>query len=265
VGSSSDSDRVEPLGRGGFARVAYRLGRSRATGVLTVEPERGAREILVIRRGHLMAGGDARFGRREAIRRLERLAAAPDACAHFEGGVVAYPPGAVERQLALAVWARRHIEGQVDAGRARHLVRELAGVRLVCRPDLAPDPAHCDETDRRILAAMARPRRLDQIWPLARTPRFRMLAFVHFLRVVGAVELVGVAAPSPEPGRPGSGRAHDLLGISSSADRDAVKRAYRRLARALHPDMNQGASEHRRRILAERFALVSAAYRELVG
>jgi DnaJ-domain-containing protein 1 len=49
-----------------------------------------------------------------------------------------------------------------------------------------------------------------------------------------------------------------------SADRDAVKRAYRRLARALHPDLQPGADEARRRTLERRFAELTAVYDALV-
>jgi DnaJ-domain-containing protein 1 len=171
----------------------------------------------------------------------------------------------VRRQFALAAWARRHLEGQVDAARARDLVAELAGVRLALRPELAPDPSLCDQTDARILEAMLQPRRLDQIWPLARTPRFRLLTFLHFLRSVGAVSLLGVAAPAPEPRNRKRDGAHRLLGISPDADRATVKRAYRRLARALHPDLNPSADEERRRTLERKLAQITDAYRELRG
>jgi DnaJ-domain-containing protein 1 len=176
--------------------------------------------------------------------------------------------------VALAGWARAHLEQQLDGSLAEALVRELAGVRLALRPELQPEPA--DEADRRMLAAMAQPRRLDQIWPLARTPKFRLLAFVHFLRAVGALEGSGVAAedrtaPPPPPSRPGGRELADprrraalrTLGIADGADPEAVKRAYRRLARALHPDLQPDADGERRRLLERRFAEVTAAYEAL--
>src|SRR6185295_18873387 len=101
-------------------------------------------------------------------------------------GVTAYPPGATH-QVSLAGWARTYLEQQLDGSLAERLVQQLAGIRLSIRAELAPTPA--DEADRRMIAAMAQPRRLDQIWPLARTPRFRMLAFLHLLRSVGALDV----------------------------------------------------------------------------
>jgi DnaJ-domain-containing protein 1 len=141
------------------------------------------------------------------------------------------------------------------------MVHELAGARLALRAELAPELAWCDETDRRILVAMAVPRRLDQIWPLARTARFRLLSFVYFMRAVGAVSAIGVTAPEVTAG---DSDAYRLLGVPCGADRETVKRAYRRLARALHPDLNAGMSDDRRRQLERKLAAINTAYRRLV-
>ncbi|HTE51185.1 MAG TPA: J domain-containing protein [Kofleriaceae bacterium] len=268
---SSPPSSAERLARGDFVRLVYRLARTHATGVLTIFPGphvasgtgvRAAGRVLVLRRGHLMAA-DAEAGSRATAQRLERLAALDSARFYFDGGVAAYPPGALLRQYNLAAWARSHLESQLDAARAHAMMSELAGIRLALRPELAPELGWCDDTDRRILAAMAVPRRLDQIGALARTARFRLLSFLYFLRAVGAVSLGGVAAPSLAP------RSHDdeawrLLGVPAGADRETVKRAYRRLARALHPDMHGGSSDERRRQLERKLADVNCAYRRLV-
>ena len=50
-----------------------------------------------------------------------------------------------------------------------------------------------------------------------------------------------------------------VLGISADSDRETVTSAYRRLARATHPDVSRDADA------AERFATVSAAYRLVSG
>jgi hypothetical protein len=55
--------------------------------------------------------------------------------------------------------------------------------------------------------------------------------------------------------RPTIGAAFATLGVAEDADRDAVTRAYRRLARATHPDVSPAADA------AERFAALTAAYR----
>jgi len=253
----------ETLERGEFVRLAYRPGLSKATGVLSVRSARGDSDVLVLRRGFLMAPDTDPLGR-QASQRLGKIAGYERATYRFDGGTAAYPPGASTRQFALAQWARRHLEGQIDSTRAQLLVRELAGTRLILRADLAPDDSLCDDTDRRIIEAMRQPRRLDQIWPLARTPRFRLLTFIHFLRRIGAVELEGVAAPGLRA-TTAQEQARRLLGVDGRADKETVKRAYRRLARALHPDLHPSASVERRRLLALKFSEISHAYRQLVG
>jgi DnaJ-domain-containing protein 1 len=259
---SAPHSSAERLGRGDFVRLAYRLARTHATGVLTVsgDPTRrhAAREVgcvLVLRRGYLMAADADSSSSRRTAQRLEELASLDDARFYFDGGVAAYPPGALLRQY--------NLEGQFDAAHAQSMLRELAGMRLTLRPELSPELAWCDEADRRILAAMAVPRRLDQIWPLARTARFRLLSFLHFLRAVGALTLGGVAAPVRGP-RSAEEEAYRLLGVPAGADRETVKRAYRRMARALHPDLHSDTSDERRRQLERKLADVNCAYRRLV-
>jgi hypothetical protein len=223
--------------------------------------------VLVLRRGALVTPETDVHGR-AAIARLSRLAALSGASASFDGGAQTHPPGA--RGLPLVTWARQHLEAQLDQTRADVLTAELAGLRLSLRNEQAPDAAYLDEADKRILAAMAQPRRLDQIWPLARTPRFRLLCFLHFLRQVGALVIAGVGAAAYESGphrAPPDARqmaALRTLGLTEPSDRDTVKRAYRRLARALHPDLQPGVPELRKRELEARFAEVTAAAEALL-
>ena len=246
--------------RGELVRFAYRLGRQHASGILTIAAS-GKRETFVLRRGIAMTG-TTELDRKTLVARLARLAS-QDAELVFEGGVSGVLPPGANRGVALASWARAHLEAQLDGSLAESLVRELAGVRLALRQEHAPEPE--DEADCRMLAAMAQPRRLDQIWPLARTPKFRLLAFVHFLRAVEAIEVEGVAASAPprtlDPHRRAALR---VLGIDD-ADPDQIKRAYRRLARALHPDLQPTADADRRRALERRFAEVRTAYEVLLG
>jgi DnaJ-domain-containing protein 1 len=251
------------LARGELVRLLYRLGHQGASGVLTLTAHLGRAEIFVLRRGHVMVG-EGEVAKRALVARLVRLVALDDMSCMFEYGVTAYPPGAAN-QISLVGWTRTHLESQLDGMLAEVLVKELAGVRLALRTELAPLPA--DEADRRMLAAMAIPRRLDQIWPLARTPRFRLLAFLHFLRSVDALEGVGVVAERSAPHRVVDvrrARALEMLGIEEGSDLETVKRAYRRLARSLHPDLQPDADAMRKKLLERKFAEVTAAYEALI-
>lgn len=255
---------VDVLGRGDFVRLAYQLGRRGASGVLSIQLTSQRPEVVVLRRGAALTT-EADLQGRQLSARLARLAALDGANATFDGRTVAFPPGTSARPLSLATWARQHLEAQIDSVRADALTRELTGVRLAIRPEHVPAPTLLDETDQRMVAAMAQPRRLDQIWSLARAPRFRVLGFIHFLRHVGGLQVVGIAAgdsaphPAPQIADGKQLAALRTLGLSELADRTTVKRAYRRLARALHPDLQPGVSEPRRRELEARLAEVSAA------
>jgi DnaJ-domain-containing protein 1 len=251
------------LARGELLRLLYRLGHASASGVLTLSARATRAEVFVLRRGHVMVG-EGELAKKALVARLARLATLDDLHCAFEGGVTAYPPGATN-QISLTGWTRQHLESQLDGMLAEVMVKELAGVRLSLRTELAPVAG--DEADRRMLAAMAIPRRLDQIWPLARTPRFRLLAFLHFLRGVDALEGLGVVAERSAPHRivdHRRARALELLGNEEGSDLETVKRAYRRLARSLHPDLQPEVDGLERKTLERRFAEVTAAYEALI-
>jgi len=252
------------LGRGELVKLLYRLGRQGASGVVTITASGSPRhELFALRRGGLVTA-EGEHAKRTLIGRLVRLVALDSVALVFEGGVAAYPPGGYN-QLPVASWARTHLEQQLDNALADQMTRELAGARISIKADLAPEPA--DEADRRMLAALAQPRRIDQIWSLARTPRFRLLSFIHFLRAVDAVEITGVVVERSAPVRaidPRREAARRMLGLDDNADLEAIKRAYRRLARELHPDLQPEADHAERRVLERRFAEVTAAYEALI-
>jgi hypothetical protein len=52
-----------------------------------------------------------------------------------------------------------------------------------------------------------------------------------------------------------------VLGVAPGTDMAEIKRAYRRLARAVHPDLHPGATDEERRALEARFAEITDAYR----
>jgi hypothetical protein len=77
---------------------------------------------------------------------------------------------------------------------------------------------------------------------------------------------------SPPPPRAASAPASDaracafrVLGVPPGADETEIKRAFRKRARELHPDLHPHATDDERRALETRFAEVAAAYRQLVA
>jgi hypothetical protein len=56
-----------------------------------------------------------------------------------------------------------------------------------------------------------------------------------------------------------------VLGLAPGADATEIKRAYRRLARTVHPDLHPGATDDERRALEARFSEITNAYRSLVA
>ncbi|MBX3181307.1 MAG: J domain-containing protein [Polyangiaceae bacterium] len=75
----------------------------------------------------------------------------------------------------------------------------------------------------------------------------------------------GSEAPTPRRRDPVRQRACQTLGIAPDADRGAVARAFRQLARQVHPDRHPGASADERQRLMRDLARLSAAYHALVG
>jgi hypothetical protein len=73
--------------------------------------------------------------------------------------------------------------------------------------------------------------------------------------------------PEPPPPPPESPRARALrtLGLRGEPGADAVRAAFRQLARVWHPDRHPMANEHMRAALCQRFAQITGAYEQLIG
>jgi hypothetical protein len=56
-----------------------------------------------------------------------------------------------------------------------------------------------------------------------------------------------------------------VLGVSPGTELAEIKRAYRRLARTVHPDLHPEATDDQRRALEARFVEITEAYRSLVA
>jgi len=254
-----------------FLRFAYDLGRSRATGVLAVG---ASDQALSLREGAVVVAEVDALGRRAAAE-LARIAALDGTTWSFRPGLV--PAGG--RLLPLARWVREHVERGLDVSTADRWTADLAGARVALRPGSGLDLALLDETDLRLVDALRRPRELRDLSSLARAPRFRLLAFVHFLYSIDALIVLragaspravaeprrrpaprtsGVVASSPPEATLPRVAALRLLGLPAHADAQRVKAAFRGLARRLHPDLHPGAGEQRRRELELRVAELTA-------
>ena len=76
-----------------------------------------------------------------------------------------------------------------------------------------------------------------------------------FLEAVGALRVDGELSLAA---------AYAALELAEGEPAEAIKRAYHRLARALHPDAHPTATPAELRDLEARFAAVAAAYRRLL-
>ena len=156
------------------------------------------------------------------------------------GPVAPFHPAAVIRNVVAA---------DPDSFRAR--AGNGARLQMVSQPH-----ASCIGLDERPLVAMlAQPRTLEELERAQVTPAQRVWRLCAFLEVVGALSVESELSLAS---------AYALLELGEGANAEEVKRAYRRLARALHPDVHPNASPDELRELERRFAAVSAAYRRLV-
>jgi len=156
------------------------------------------------------------------------------------GAVAPFHPAAVVRNVLAA-------DG--DAFRLR--VPATARLQLV-----SPPHASCIGLDERPLVAMlATARTFEELDRAGVTPPARVARLCAFLEAVGALSVESELSLAS---------AYALLEVADGSNPEEVKRAYRRLARALHPDVHPNASPEELRELERRFAAVSAAYRRLV-
>jgi hypothetical protein len=119
---------------------------------------------------------------------------------------------------------------------------------------IAPHPSCLGADERPLAAYLSRPRALAEIDAAGLCPPERTARLLAFLDAAGALVTLAVESAS----------AYAVLELPETATVEEVKRAYRRLARELHPDLHPHASEDDLRDLERRFAEVSAAYRKLV-
>jgi hypothetical protein len=164
-------------------------------------------------------------------------------------------PGAVKRGACTpfhpAAIVRNYVDGlKLDSG----LWRTRVGKGLVNIAEPPPHPSCLGQDERPLVAFLSRPRTVYDLDAAALCPPPRAARLLGFLDVMGALRVTWDAGGSP----------YAMLELPDGAPLDEVKRAFKRLARELHPDLHPGAAEDVLRDLERRFAEVSAAYRRLV-
>jgi hypothetical protein len=163
------------------------------------------------------------------------------------GAVTPFHPAAVVRNI---VAARLPDE---EAWRARAGTGRL---RLV----MPPHASCLGHDEKPLVSFLATPHNLAELDAARLCPPARAARLLAFLDAVGAITLDHAVALELVSLRD----AYARLELPDGAPLDEVKRAYRRLARALHPDLHPDASPAEHRELERRFAEVSAAYRRLM-
>lgn len=231
-----------------FARLAYRLGLSRASGAFVLE----GRSVVRVVRGAAITDDKDVLGRRvfEALTRLR-----DDSAVWFQRSDAQANAG---RSFPLVLWAR----SQSTPFLGEHAVRVV--------PELAPPLEVLDETDRALVMALRSARTPRELALLVRAPRFRVSSLLGFLDAMGALDACASRMPEARSNRPERVpergprvAALELLGLSPEAEWADVRRAFRALARRLHPDLHAGLAAERRRELELRLAQINAAYAAL--
>ncbi len=232
------------------ARRLFELGYEQATGAFAIRANAGT-AVVELLRGWVHAVDLAPVGLaqpvrgEDALRLLLPVAVGPgnfsaDAPPRKRGACTPFHPAAPVRNF---------LDGlKLDAA----LWRARAGVGTVVIVH-APHPSCVGQDERPLVAFLGRPRSVDEIEKSGLCPVVRADRLLTFLHAVGAL------AFAASPASP-----YKLLQLPDGAPLDEVKRAYRRLARELHPDRHPSASPEDQRELERRFAEVSAAYRRLV-
>ncbi|GAA4946234.1 hypothetical protein HD597_006783 [Nonomuraea thailandensis] len=135
--------------------------------------------------------------------------------------------------------------------------KKVRWTRAASGAQLAVDPApHPDGNTAvwRDVHRVLRSRRITEDEPIAPWEK-RMMP--HAATCAGRPRAQTPPPPRPPRRHAPAGRLYDLLGVASTATPDDIKKAYRRLARQLHPDVNPDPE------VAGRFQEIGDAYHVL--
>lgn len=145
---------------------------------------------------------------------------------------------------------RNHYEALL-AENAGTTLRAKAGSQRL-RLQIAPHGSALGSDEKRLVALLSVPRtfaELDEARVALPSRTDKLIAFLHAAAALTC---------DPDPIH------YRALGLPEGAPPNEVRRAYKRLARELHPDLHPAASDEARRDLETRFAAVTVAYKALL-
>jgi hypothetical protein len=266
--------------RGGFVRLAYRLGREAATGGLVLDEDGGARHELYLRRGYLtcaqVAGLDAPLGRiLVAAGAVDEAAVARSLAGArgLTGRALGVPEpvldAALRRQadlrlghlaaLAAATWRFDGAAPAPPAGRGGRPFSLTAWARRHVEAGLDPARARAGLAGARLVLTKALAPETSECDEIDR----RILAALATPRQLHEVARVAAVPELRLCGFLGFLAAVGALATRGADDARALRQAYHEAARRLHPDMHPDAAAAERRALASEFARLTSAYRAL--
>lgn len=235
-------------------RLLYALASSAATGAVSVEfPVEKLRPArLEIERGFIYAlafdqGGQSGGAHPRAEENLRRLLRRPGATAHFTAGAEPLRQGRVTPFHPAGV-LRNHFEATLPPTAGPSL-RSRAGQEKL-RLGLPPHPSCLGPDEQRLVALLAVPRTLAELDQIRVAPPPRVERLLAFLEAAAALSF----GPT----------LHQLLGVAEGASTEELRRAYKRVARDLHPDLHPEAPEEQRRAMERRLGALTAAWRSLL-
>jgi hypothetical protein len=146
---------------------------------------------------------------------------------------------------------RNHLEAELPEGAGASF--RMRAARGTLRLQLQPHASCLGSDEKRLVALLAVPRTLADLDAarVAIPPRTDKL--LAFLAAIEALSLDG-----------GGTSAWAALELPEWSSGDEVRKSYKRLARALHPDLHPESSESERREMESKLASITAAYRVLV-
>jgi hypothetical protein len=240
----------------GLARLLFAISSRGGTGTVIIDAPAAAR--VELQRGFVYAlapqGGQARGedALRQLLKQIDAAAGGPSV--RFDEGASPTHRGRVTPFHPAAI-LRNHFESVLPDGAGRAVRQRAGDGRLRLR--VTPHPSCLGPDEKQLIALLASGapagRTVAELDAARVAVPMRIDRLLSFLAAAEALVLDG-DGPSP----------YQLLGLPEGATVDEVRRAYKRLARTVHPDLHPDVADGDRRALELRFTAITDAYRALL-